>query len=81
MEITINFNKENGITVKTSEQVTIAEMVGMLEIAKTVILNNINSLSIILYPIGVPSITKSDVGEAISFTVIRRVPLSLTILN
>ena len=40
MEITINFNKENGITVKTSEQVTIAEMVGMLEIAKTVVLNN-----------------------------------------
>ena len=40
MEITINFNKENGITVKTSEQVTIAEMVGMLEIAKTVILND-----------------------------------------
>ena len=40
MEITINFNKENWITVKTSEQVTIAEMVGMLEIAKTVVLNN-----------------------------------------
>ena len=40
MEITINFNKENGITVKTSEQVTIAELVGMLEIAKTIVLND-----------------------------------------
>ena len=40
MEITINFNKENGITVKSSEQVTLAELVGMQEIAKTVVLNN-----------------------------------------
>ena len=40
MEIKINFNKEDGITVKTSEQVTVAELVGMIEIAKAVILNN-----------------------------------------
>lgn len=40
MEITIKFSKEDGIAVKTSEQVTVAELVGMLEIAKTVILNN-----------------------------------------
>ena len=40
MEIKINFNKEDGIAVKASEQVTVAELVGMLEIAKAVILNN-----------------------------------------
>ena len=40
MEITIKFNKEDGIAVKTSEQMTLAELVGILEIAKTVILND-----------------------------------------
>ena len=40
MEITIKFNKEDGISVKTSEQMTLAELVGILEIAKTVILND-----------------------------------------
>ena len=40
MEITIKFSKEDGIAVKTNEQMTLAELVGILEIAKTVILND-----------------------------------------
>ena len=40
MEITIKFSKEDGIAVKTSKQMTLAELVGILEIAKTVILND-----------------------------------------
>lgn len=40
MEITIKFSKEDGIAVKTSEQMTLAELVGILEIAKAVVLND-----------------------------------------
>ena len=40
MEITIKFSKEDGIAVKTSEQMTLAELAGVLEIAKIVILND-----------------------------------------
>ena len=40
MEIKITFDKTNGVSVKVSEQITIAELVGMLEIAKAVLLDN-----------------------------------------
>lgn len=40
MEITIKLSKEDGIAVKTSEKMTLAELVGILEIAKAVILND-----------------------------------------